>query len=168
LSHVDSIKKQKLNVRNKINTMKNTASARKSKSLRGLKGTVGAPPKTIKFPRGAFTIASVVSLNSHVCELTVRNKIEAGVASKELVRLSENLETKKVGRPSFRYMTKANASAIKSARKTVKARKSAPTAVLAPATIAPEVSVEITAPVAEVAPEATVAVETPASTEAVA
>jgi len=129
-----------------------------TKSLRGKKGTVGAPAKTIKFPRGGFTIAAVVALNPHVCELTVRNKIEAGVASKELVRLSENLETNKVGRPSFRYMTKAAASAARATRKAIKAPRKAtiPAAVLAP------VTTEISTPVAEIT-----TVEAPASIEAV-
>jgi len=124
----------------------------------------GAPPKEIKFPRGAFTIASVVALNSHVCELTVRNKIEAGVASKSLVRLSEDLKTKAVGRPSFRYMTAAAAKAVKSNRKSAKARK----ATITPAVLAPAPIAETPAPAVETAPEITATVtETPAAVEAV-
>jgi hypothetical protein len=133
-----------------------------TKSLRGKKGTVGAPAKTIKFPRGAFTIAAVVAINPHVCELTVRNKIEAGVASKDLVRLSENLETKKVGRPSFRYMTKTAATAAKANRKSVKAPRKAtiPAAVLAPAPVE-------TPAIAEISHEIPATLGTPAEVEAV-
>jgi len=112
--------------------MKNKNRNTKSEIKRG----PGAPAKVIKFPRGAFTIAAVVSLNPHVCELTVRNKIEAGVASKTLIRLSEDLKTKEVGRPSFRYMLKTNAP-VKAKRTTKPAKKAA---VLAPATVRPAVT----------------------------
>lgn len=113
-----------------------------TQSLRGKWGKVGAPPKSIKFPRGAFTIAAVVALNPNVCELTVRTKIEKGVASKSLVRLAENLETKRVGRPSFRYMTKAQNMANKKSRSRAKAPKASK--VTAPAIVAPAVIVNPT------------------------
>jgi len=108
----------------KTNNSKNTSN---SKSTRG----PGAPPKLIKFPRGAFTIAEVVELNPHVCELSVRNRVNTGLASKTLIRLAENLETEQVGRPSFRFMTKAASAASRSARKSARTRKATPAPVTA-------------------------------------
>ena len=45
------------------------------KSLKGEWGKVGAPPKEVKYPRGAFTITQLVALNPGVCELTLRNRV---------------------------------------------------------------------------------------------
>jgi hypothetical protein len=97
------------------------------KSQKGEWGKVGAPPKTVKYPRGAFTITQLVALNSDVCELTLRNrtidsargfkivkklvdgkKVETKVSVPQtLVRLDKNIEKETVGRPNFRYMSKA-------------------------------------------------------------
>jgi hypothetical protein len=97
------------------------------KSQKGKWGKVGAPPKPIKYPRGAFTITQLVALNPGVCELTLRNRvidasrgfkiIKKTVAGKKvetripveqtLVRLDKNAEKESVGRPNFRYMSKA-------------------------------------------------------------
>lgn len=101
------------------------ATARKSQ--KGEWGKVGAPPKAIKYPRGAFTVTQLVTLNPTVCELTLRNRtIDAargykivtktvnGVKEKvqvpvpqTLVRLEKNASKEGVGRPNFRYMSKA-------------------------------------------------------------
>jgi hypothetical protein len=97
------------------------------KSMKGKWGKVGAPPKPIKYPRGSFTIAALHALNPEVCELTLRNrvidstrgykvvtKIVDGKRVKTqvpvpqtLVRLDKNSEKDTVGRPNFRYMSKA-------------------------------------------------------------
>jgi hypothetical protein len=97
------------------------------KSLKGEWGKVGAPPKTVKYPRGAFTITQLTALNPTVCELTLRNrtidssrgfkivkklvdgkKVETKVSVPQtLVRLDKNAEKETVGRPNFRYMSKA-------------------------------------------------------------
>lgn len=106
-------------------------------SQKGTWGKVGAPPKTIKHPRGAFTINQLKELNKgQICELTLRNTVTNGVRGYKLVngkkvsvpvtyvRLPKNFEKDTVGRPNFRFMTKAafeaaqNKKATKSAPKT--------------------------------------------------
>lgn len=97
------------------------------KSQKGKWGKVGAPPKPIKYPRGSFTINQLVALNPGVCELTLRNrvidaargfklvtkivdgkKVKTQVPVEQtLVRLDKNAEKETVGRPNFRYMSKA-------------------------------------------------------------
>jgi hypothetical protein len=102
-----------------IDTTKTTATVPARKSQKGKWGKVGAPPKTIKYPRGAFTIKQLVALNPGVCELTLRNtvtntvrgfklvdgvKVEVPVT---LVKLPKNAVKETVGRPNFRFMSKA-------------------------------------------------------------
>ena len=89
------------------------------KSLKGKWGKVGAPPKPIKYPRGAFTITQLVALNPQVCELTLRNTVTNNVRGYKmvdgkkieipvtLVKLPKNAEKTTVGRPNFRFMSKA-------------------------------------------------------------
>lgn len=103
------------------------------KSQKGKWGKVGAPPKPIKYPRGSFTINQLVALNTGVCELTLRNrvidasrgykvvtktvegkKVKTNVpVPQTLIRLPKNLEKETVGRPNFRYMSKAAYDASK-------------------------------------------------------
>jgi hypothetical protein len=97
------------------------------KSLKGSWGKVGAPPKDIKYPRGSFTIGELLPLNPGVCELTLRNRVIDSVRGYKvvkkvvdgkktetqvsvpvtLVRLDKNATKETVGRPNFRYMSKA-------------------------------------------------------------
>ena len=93
------------------------------KSQKGTWGKVGAPPKLIKYPRGSFTISQLVALNPGVCELTLRNTVTNNVRGYKvvktstgpvsvavpvtLVKLPKNAEKETVGRPNFRFMSKA-------------------------------------------------------------
>ncbi len=93
------------------------------KSQKGKWGKVGAPPKLIKYPRGAFTITQLVALNPEVCELTLRNTVTNNVRGFKivktangpvkvevpvtLVKLPKNADKETVGRPNFRFMSKA-------------------------------------------------------------
>jgi len=122
---------------NTINTPTLTVPARKS--LRGKWGKAGAPPKAVKYPRGGFTIGMAIALNPHVCPLTIRTNVDKSIAGKTLVKLSDTTETGKVGRPSFRYMTKAAYDATRNAAKNLKVRKVAtPVVATTPVLVAPE------------------------------
>ena len=110
----------------------------KRKSKKGTWGKVGAPPKDLKFPRGAYTIRELVALQGtyvnkkgetvpNVCELTIRNYVTAHVCGYRevkkvvdgkktvtrlpvpvtIVQLPKNAEKDTVGRPNYRYMSKA-------------------------------------------------------------
>lgn len=69
--------------------------------------TRGRKPLKVKFPTGAFTVDELYALNKPVspkfCELTARNHIARGLASGKLVKLSEKLNTGKVGAPAFKF-----------------------------------------------------------------
>lgn len=110
------------------------------KSQKGEWGKVGAPPKVIKYPRGSFTINDLVTLNPSVCELTLRNTVTNNVRGFKVVngknvlvpvtfvKLPKNVSKETVGRPNFRFMSKAafdanqNNLAAKKAVKNVVAR----------------------------------------------
>jgi hypothetical protein len=80
----------------------------KTKSQKGKWGHVGAPPKTVKYPRSRFTVERAVALNSGVCELTIRKRIKADVKAGTLVTLPVIKQPKKaVGRPKFCFQLKA-------------------------------------------------------------
>lgn len=71
------------------------------------KGKVGAPPKVIKWPRGAFTVAEAVEENPHIkAALTIRKRIETMVLEGFLVEI-ESLKTGKVGKPASRFIRAA-------------------------------------------------------------
>ena len=77
-------------------------------SQKGKWGHVGAPPKTVKYPRSRFTVERAVALNSGVCELTIRKRIKADVKAGTLVTLPVIKQPKKaVGRPKFCFQLKA-------------------------------------------------------------
>ncbi len=129
------------------------ATASNRKSQKGKWGKVGAPPKDIKYPRGAFTINQLIPLNPEVCELTLRNrvidsargfkvvvKMVDGKKTKTqipvpqtLVRLDKNAEKETVGRPNFRYMSKA---AFEASQKNL-ATKRTPKNIVAPSPATP-------------------------------
>lgn len=127
-----------------------TVSSRKSQ--KGKWGLVGAPPKEIKYPRGSFTIKEVAQLNPTICELTIRKRIDlalTGKATPALVKLAKNLETGTVGRPGFRFMSKAafeaNQKNLKTGAKEGQSKKTDPEPVMSVTT---PVTVETT-PVVE-------------------
>ena len=156
-----------------MNTAKNTDAVTVTatatvakKSQKGKWGHVGAPPKTVKLPRGNFTMHKVYELNPTVCKLTCRKDVLSRVEGfrftgtgkdKRKVKVPVTLELTglvpqpdgKVGRPSFKFGPKvANAKPVAKA-------KSVPVA-----------NVTATAPAAaELTP--TPAVNTPVTTEAV-
>jgi hypothetical protein len=89
------------------------------KSQKGKWGKVGAPPKAIKYPRGSYTIKQLVELNPQVCELTLRNTVTNAVRGFKMVdgakvnvevtivKLPKNASKETVGRPNFRFISKA-------------------------------------------------------------
>jgi len=100
-------------------------------SLKGKWGTVGAPPKAVKFPRGKFTIKKLFALNQGVCELTLRKRIDAAVAAGTITQLKETVRQDGVGRPNFLFQVNGSVkefnkaasvgrSAVKATRKTRK------------------------------------------------
>lgn len=105
------------------------------KSQKGKWGKVGAPPKPIKYPRGAYTISQLVALNPQVCELTLRNTVTNAVRGYKMVKgvkvevpvtivkLPKNFTKETVGRPNYRFMSKA---AYDSTQANLRARKTAP------------------------------------------
>lgn len=149
----------------------------KVKSQKGKYGKVGAPPKSVKYPRNRFTVERAVEFNPNVCALTVRNRIKDDVKAGMLVELDPVRQPKGgVGRPKFTYCQKALAgnyakpATVKPA-KTVKAKKvktpktpastpvvsvTTPDVTPAPAPMTPEVTptpaVVAEAPAAEVVP----------------
>jgi hypothetical protein len=99
-----------------------------SKSMKGKKGTVGAPKKSFKFPKARFTYERAGEFNDNVCELTARKRVDEAVTSGVLVRLLDIPQKGgAVGRPqrSFLLATLAkDAPLYGSTPKTpVKARK---------------------------------------------
>lgn len=79
------------------------------KSMKNRWGKVGAPPKSLNFPRGAFTMESLFNMNKGSCELTVRNKVTARVKTGELIQLkSRKQKGGSVGRPSAVFVLKDN------------------------------------------------------------
>jgi len=171
--------------------MKNNKSNKNSKQRRSLKGKwgkVGAPPKAIKFPRGAFTMESLFNMNGvakgNNCELTIRTKVANRLADGSLIQLKARKQAGgKVGRPKAVFVLKENFDKDKHEKadvkvKTAKTRnvvtvtasvaptappvpEATPVAATAPATIEPQP--EVTAPTPEVtAPaEAVATVEAP-------
>lgn len=122
---VSKLTKTKTNKKPKENTMKNSTAR-----------TVGRPPKTPRWPRTAFTVNSVFTFNQKkICKLTLRNKIEEGLASKKLVKLAKNVERDTAGRPAFRFMLKNRVQPVRKA-KTVKASTTATIPVINPVPVA--------------------------------
>ena len=90
---------------------KNKAVKRGRRSLKGKWGNVGAPPKTVNWPRTSFTMAALFSRNSKggnaQCELSLRNKVDAGVANGTILALLPKKQPGgKVGRPKSMFVLK--------------------------------------------------------------
>jgi len=148
------------------------ANKTKRGSQKGQRGTtVGAPPKPVNWPSGAFTIKTLVGRNQRQCELSLRNKVNASLESGEIVEL-EGIKQPggKVGRPKSRYVLKANfdATAMKQKNITltpvvaVSAPAVAPSQLVVPAPCVAPPSPQIAVP-ASPAPETA---ETASTTEA--
>ena len=83
------------------------------KSQKGNWGQVGAPPKKVSWPRGAFILATLFGRNSKgpnkQCELSLRNKVEDGVLAGEILALMPKKQPKgAVGRPKSVFVLKDN------------------------------------------------------------
>ena len=154
------------------------------KSLKGKWGRVGAPPKATKFPRGAFTMESLFTLNKNQCELSLRNKVDAKLADGSLIALKARKQAGgKVGRPKAVFVLKDNFNKDKHERADVKAKtpKTRTVVTVSPTPVAPTAppvpeatpvaassvaTVEPPVETAPVAPEVTAPVETVATVEA--
>lgn len=170
---------------------KNKSVKRGRRSLKGKWGNVGAPPKTVNWPRTSFTMAALFSRNSKggnaQCELSLRNKVDAGVADGTILALkSKKQPGGAVGRPKSMFVLKkfyvpskhelADKAVVKLNR-TVSVTPApvavAPAPVAAPASPAPIVTEAPAAPapvietVASVETAPAPAVATPASPEPV-
>ena len=142
------------------------------KSLKGAWGHIGAPPKKTRWPKRPFTMATLFARNSHQCELSLRNKVEAGVSDGSILELKSKTQPHgNVGRPKSVFVLKANYDSktmtlADGKAKTPKARKTKVTVAAAPApvAVAPAASAPVApAPVATSAtPAPAPAVETPA------
>lgn len=107
-----------MNETNNINTPETTATKR----------PVGAPQKPITFPKVAFTIKDLVAKNPNVCPLTIRKRVNTGLASETLIKLAKKqAKEKKAGRPVFRFMLasqyQANLDRLAKANEAAKAAK---------------------------------------------
>jgi hypothetical protein len=161
-------------------------SKRSRRSQKGKWGHIGAPPKNTKWPNRPFTMATLFKRNSHQCELSLRNKVDAGVAAGEILALQPKKQPHgNVGRPKSVFVLKANydkatMTLADAKTKTPKTRKAKTTAA-APATVAvapatpaaaPVVAAPVTATPASVsdtpAPAPAPAPEAPVSTAPVA
>lgn len=171
--------KVKTNMKTK-NRKSNRKANRNPKSMKGKKGTVGAPLKPMKFPKTGFTVGRIVELNPDVCELTVRNRFNRMLKAGAIVRLQDKPQPGgAVGRPNRQYLLKENvtkdtvlfgsAAPAAPAKRVTRTRK-ARTAVTVnePSSPAPVVSTPtpdvVSLPTAEVSAPSPVAETAPAST----
>ena len=88
----------------------------------------GAPVKEVAFPKTAFTIKDLVAKNPGICTLTIRKRVNAGLASETLIKLAnKQAKDAKAGRPVFRLMLKsqyeANMARLAKANEAAKAKK---------------------------------------------
>lgn len=133
-------------------------------SLKGQWGKVGAPPKTITFPRGKFTLKEIFAANKGACELTIRKRVDAYVLGfyvvngkkitvpKAIVQLDETSKQDGVGRPNFLFRVKpgqlstVNAPIgvkVKARRKTRKAPMAIITTPVMPVALVPAIVPDI-------------------------
>jgi PHD/YefM family antitoxin component YafN of YafNO toxin-antitoxin module len=143
-------------------------------SLKGQKGSVGAPAKEIKIPSGPFTMAKLFKLHAagkyQQCHLTLRNKVEASVDSGELIALTPRKQKGgAVGRPAAVYI-KADefdkTKHVKAVRKAKTPKKTQAVAVTEPIVVvetvapaaAPVVSESAVVPTPDVTPVAQVSI----------
>lgn len=92
---------------------KNKSVKRARKSLKGVWGKVGAPPKKTNWPSRPFTMATLFARNAGQCELSLRNKVTDGRTAKNGTgTIYELLPIKQpggnVGRPKSRFVLAAN------------------------------------------------------------
>lgn len=81
------------------------------KSLRGKWGKVGAPPKSVKWPKGKFTMDRLFELNKNQCKLTLRHKVVKMVENKELTALEPQKQPNgAAGRPKSVFILSKNYS----------------------------------------------------------
>jgi hypothetical protein len=142
----------KNNKQNKVN--------KNRRSLKGKWGKVGAPPKATRFPRGAFTMESLFTLNKNQCELSLRNKVDAKLADGSLIALKTRKQKGgKVGRPKAVFVLKDNFNKDNHERADVKpkATKTRTVVTVSPTPVAP------TAPPVETVATVEAPVPTPAS-----
>lgn len=137
----------------------------KNKSQKGKWGHVGAPPKTVKYPRTKFTVERAVALNVGVCELTIRKRIKADVKAGTLAVLPVIKQPKKaVGRPQFCFQLKAFVGTVKAVKVTKPKAKAKVATVVTVATTKPAPAkpvTNVTTPVVT-APEVPATVVVPA------
>jgi hypothetical protein len=138
-----------------------TKSKSKRNSQKGKWGHIGAPPKNTKWPSRPFTMATLFGRNLHQCELSLRNKVEAGISDGSILELKSKKQPHgNVGRPKSVFVLKANYDkatmtladkVTKTARTPRKAKTVPPASVAAvPATPAVAPVPVTTAPVASV------------------
>jgi hypothetical protein len=171
--------------KNKSN--KRSSNSNKSrKSLKGKWNHIGAPPKNTRWPGRPFTTKQLFERNSKganaQCELSLRNKVDALVATGEIVELKSKKQPHgAVGRPMsvFVLASKFDASKMEKADKKAKTPKAAkkstvvavvaPTPATAPASVAPATTAPVASSAAP-APEPTAApapaVSAPVASEA--
>lgn len=146
------------------------------RSLKGKWGIVGAPPKKVSWPRGAFVMATLFARNSKggnaQCELSLRNKVDEKLADGSLLALTPKKQAGgKVGRPKSVFVLKEfyNPAKMTLAPSKVTVTKVATVAVApAPVATAPVTSVASPAPVEAVAtPAPSTPVETSPVTAAI-
>jgi len=146
-----------MNTNNKQNKV-----TKNRRSLRGKWGKVGAPPKATRFPRGAFTMESLFTLNKNQCQLSLRNKVDAKLADGSLIALKPRKQAGgKVGRPKAVFVLKDNFNKDKHEKADVKAKtpKTRTVVTVSPSPVAPT-----TPPVPEATPVAATSVVVPVAT----
>jgi hypothetical protein len=135
------------------------------RSMKGKWGHVGAPPKKTSWPNRPFTMATLFSRNKNQCELSLRNKVDAGVLAGTILALMPKKQPGgAVGRPKSVFVLKQYfvPSKMELSAKTVRVLRPAVTApvVVAPAQVAVPAS---PAPIEAPASPAPVIVEAPAA-----
>ena len=86
---------------------KNKSVKRGRRSMKGKWGHVGAPPKKTSWPNRQFTMATLFSRNKNQCELSLRNKVDAGVANGTILALLPKKQPGgAVGRPKSVFVLK--------------------------------------------------------------
>jgi len=87
---------------------------KRSKSLKGKWGHVGAPPKATKFPKTPFTMAVLFGKNKNQCQLSLRNKVDALLSAGKLIALKTRKQKGgAVGRPKAVFILKDSFKADK-------------------------------------------------------
>jgi hypothetical protein len=117
---------------------KNAKNARKGKSQKGEWGHIGAPPKKTNWPKRPFTMATLFSRNEHQCELSLRNKVDAGVKDGTILELQSKKQAHgAVGRPKSVFVLKENYDKSTMTLATAKVKKTKVAPVSTPVAAAP-------------------------------